>query len=299
MTADRDTTRVVRSWLRADEHGSADRVLESVLSRLDMTPQRRLVWPPRRFAQMNKYAQAAIAAAAVLVVAIIGYNLLPGRGGVGGQPTPSPALTPAPTPTAAAVISAPPATEPPIPAAGPLTVGRHGVTLEGVHFTLAIANPGWVSNGLFGFDKGPITPTGGAFILWEHDADGIFADPCKEIEAPKVGPSAAEIAAAIASVPGTELVSGPTALTIGGKPAQEVIIRIPDVIPCPPNEFYLWYDDSLPDNARYATEPGFTIRVWIIEVDGKRVQLDGETYKGAAPAAGAELEAIVKSIKFE
>ena len=76
MTADRDTTRVVRSWLRTDDHESADRVLLTVMSRLDTTPQRRSWWPPRRFAQMNRYLPAAVAAAAVLVVAVIGYNLL-------------------------------------------------------------------------------------------------------------------------------------------------------------------------------------------------------------------------------
>ena len=45
MTAERDTTRVVRSWLRADEHESADRLLHTVLARLDTTPQRRPWWP--------------------------------------------------------------------------------------------------------------------------------------------------------------------------------------------------------------------------------------------------------------
>ena len=35
MTAEREITRVVRSWLREDEHDSADLVLETVLARLD------------------------------------------------------------------------------------------------------------------------------------------------------------------------------------------------------------------------------------------------------------------------
>ena len=32
MSAERDTTRIVRSWLRTDEHESADRVLDTVLT---------------------------------------------------------------------------------------------------------------------------------------------------------------------------------------------------------------------------------------------------------------------------
>ena len=39
---------------------------------------------------MNTYAKLIAAAAAVLVVAVVGYQFLPGSGGVGGQPTIAP-----------------------------------------------------------------------------------------------------------------------------------------------------------------------------------------------------------------
>ena len=51
MDTERDVTRIVRSWLRTDEHESADRVLDNVLALLDATPQRRSWWPARRIAQ--------------------------------------------------------------------------------------------------------------------------------------------------------------------------------------------------------------------------------------------------------
>ena len=63
-------------------------------------------------------------------------------------------------------------------------------------------------------------------------------------------------------------------------------------------EFYLWYAPS-EDNARYATELGSTIRVWIVDVDGAIVWIDGETYKGAGPEPGQEIQQIVDSIQFE
>jgi hypothetical protein len=69
MNTDLDTARVVRSWLRTDEHESADRVLDTVLALLDATPQHRSS-PVRRFADMNTYAKFALVAAAVLVVAL-------------------------------------------------------------------------------------------------------------------------------------------------------------------------------------------------------------------------------------
>ena len=64
MTADLDTTRIVRSWLRTDEHESADRVLDTVLARLDATPQHRSLWPVRRIADVNANVKLLIAAVA-------------------------------------------------------------------------------------------------------------------------------------------------------------------------------------------------------------------------------------------
>jgi len=292
MTAEREMARVVRSWLREEEHESADRVLEIVLARLGSTPQRRSRWSARRYAPLNTQTKVLIAAAAVVVLAVVGYQLLPRTGSIGGPyPTPTatapPTASPAPSPTQKALV---------VPSAGPLAVGKHDLNLEGVHMTFAIANPGWVSNGIFGFDK---ADGHAGFIVWEDDADGVFSDPCTQTKAPKAGPAAADMANAIAGMPSIELVSGPEAFTIGGKPAQMVVVRMPDPLPCPNDQFYLWYDTTISQNARYASAAGNTVRVWIIEVDGKRIQLDGEYAAGAPPAIDAELWAIVNSIQFD
>ncbi len=293
MSAERDVTRVVRSWLREDVHDYADRVLEIVLSRLDTTPQRRSFWPAWR-SPMKSQTKALIAVAAVVVVAVVGYQFLPSRGGVGGTATPTPAPTPTPI-----VTPAPTAAPPAIPRIGALAPGRHGVTLEGIRFTLELP-AGWISNGDFGIDKAAgIGPDGAGFIFWTEDANGVFADPCEQVRAPAAGPSAADLAAAIAAMPQIELVSGPTAVTIDGQPAQNVVVAIPDDIPCAPSDFYLWGDDVQLGQARYATRTGSTIRVWIIESDGARLQFDVETYAGAGPELDAEIQAIVDSIQFE
>ena len=94
MSQERDVTRLVRSWIREDQHESADRILGVVLDRLDTTPQRRS-WPAWRSNRMNTYAKLIVAAAAVLVVAFAGFQLLPRSGGVGGEPT----IAPSPSPT--------------------------------------------------------------------------------------------------------------------------------------------------------------------------------------------------------
>ena len=93
--SDRDVNRAIRSWLHEDRHEDVSRIAGAVLDQVETTPQRRSWWPARRFEFMNTYAKFALAAAAVLVVAVVGYNLLPGRGGVGG-PTATPSPSPAP-----------------------------------------------------------------------------------------------------------------------------------------------------------------------------------------------------------
>ena len=93
--SDRDVTRAIRSWLHEDRHEDVSRVAGAVLDRLDTTPQRRSWWPARRSNSMSTYAKLIAAAAAVLVVAVVGYQFLPGSGGVGGQPTVAPSPSPA------------------------------------------------------------------------------------------------------------------------------------------------------------------------------------------------------------
>ena len=93
MSTDRQTTRIVRSWLDEGVTRLPDRVLDGVLDQLPATPQRRSGWSAWRSYQMNVYARLAAAAAAILVVAVVGFQLIP-RGGIGGPPTIAPSPSP-------------------------------------------------------------------------------------------------------------------------------------------------------------------------------------------------------------
>jgi hypothetical protein len=293
MTASRDPERLIRAFLNEGPIELPDRTYDAVRSRLDRTRQRVVIGPWRE-PRMSNLMRLAIAAAAVVVVAVVGINLLPGGGGVGGpavSPSPSPTIAPTPTVAPTVVVVIPPA--------GELTIGRHDMTLNSVPFTFEVSRIGWISNGSFGFDRTEgIGPDGAGFILWGEAPVGVFADPCSQTRGPVIGTSAANLAAAVASVPGTDLVSGPTDVTVGGRPAKLVVVGIPDVIGCAASDFYLWWGPSV-DNARYATRPGSTIRAWIIDVDGAIVWIDGETYAGAGPEPVQELQEIVDSIQFE
>jgi hypothetical protein len=96
MTTERDPgTRIVLSWLREETHENAERVLLRALDEVDTTPQRRPWWPAWRTSPVHTFAKLTAAAAAVLVVAAVGYQFLPRSGGSGGQPTIAPAPSPA------------------------------------------------------------------------------------------------------------------------------------------------------------------------------------------------------------
>jgi len=77
MSADRDVTRIVRSWLHEDGNENAERVLFAVVEQLDTTPQRPAGWLARRFPLMHSStARIGVAAIAASVVALLGYALI-------------------------------------------------------------------------------------------------------------------------------------------------------------------------------------------------------------------------------
>jgi hypothetical protein len=296
MSTERDTTRIVRSWLRTDEHESADRVLDDVLALLDTTPQRRSLWPARRIADMNSVAKLAMAAAAVVVVAIVGINLLPSTDGVGGGPVVSPSPSPSVSPSQTASPSPSPSDYVFFPD-GSIEAGRHSIILSGKSLSLDMP-AGWTSH--LGFRI--YTQSGqAAFIFWTPPPANVYADPCaKEPLDPPAGDTPAEIATAISSIPGTDLVGGPSDLTIDGHPAKLVSIRVREDVDCVPREFFLWYkQEDGPAGGRFPDALGDTIYVWLIDVDGTLVWIDGSASVNTTPALQAEMMQIVDSIQFE
>lgn len=309
MAADRDTTRIVRSWLQTDEHESAERVLDNVFDLLDTTPQRRSWWPARRFGQMNSFAKFAIAVAAVVVVAIVGVNMMAKTGGDVGVPaTASPSPSPSASPSAS-VEPEPSSQVGALPNTGRLDPGRYSIGLDGIAFSIELAANDWNSSqgalpgggNLVKGVRGLGQPDSAWMLIWS--IDGVYTDPCGNVAGPVLSPSAADLGAAVAALPGTEVVTAPTDVTVGGRAAKHVAIRIPENIPCAPTSFNLWYADATCDGSnpcgRWVTAIGETNRIWIVEVDGKHIWIEVETYAGATPALEQEIQAIIDSVQFE
>ena len=300
MSTDRDMTRIVRSWLRTDEHESADRVLDNVFALLDATPQRRSWWPVRRIADMNSAAKLATAIAAVVVAAVVVVTFMPRGGGVGGVATPSPSSTPLPSPSPTGT-PLPSPTSIAFPPDGPLAVGRKSMTRGGVKLSVDIPTTGWRSDqGLFFNKDVGVTPEGASLLFWEPSPVGVFADPCAQSRGPVVGPSTGDLAAAMSTLADTSLVTAPEDVTVGGHPAKHLVLTVPEDAPCgaTAEQFYIWYGAG-EGESRYANVRGVTLRIWIIDVDGTRLCIDTETYKGALPAREQEIQAMIDSIQFE
>ncbi len=106
MSADREVTRIVRSWLEEGVTALPDRVLDNVLDLVPATRQRRARWPAWRLPEMNTQIRIAVAAAAV-VIAIGGGILLTRPGpstGIGpATASPSPTVSSAAVPSPAAL----------------------------------------------------------------------------------------------------------------------------------------------------------------------------------------------------
>jgi len=89
VSTDRDLTNLVRSWLQADEHESADRLLGAVFDRLDTTPQRRPLWRARRNNLMNGTFKLVAAGTAAVLVAAAAIGIYLNRQTVGPISSPS------------------------------------------------------------------------------------------------------------------------------------------------------------------------------------------------------------------
>ena len=202
----------------------------------------------------------------------------------------------APTPAGIDLIEAP---------LGP----RSAVTEEGVTFSFRVPQTGgWERFRSISTDKsagGPISlnksivgPQGAeAIIYWTSFPDGDYADPCARLLRPPVGPSAADLAAAVSTAPGTKLVKGPSNVTVGGRPAKHVVLTVRENVGCDPGFFYTWRD--VYGGALWPTTGvDDTIRVWIVDVDA-RLFIAAGTTEQASSGLDKEIQQIIRSIRFD
>ena len=283
MSTDRDVNRIVRSWLEDGVTALPDRVLDNVLDQLPATPQRRAWWLARRLREMNTPFKLALAAAAVVVVAIAGINLLPSNPTVGG---PGPSPTPIPTASPAALVN------------GPLPPGRYSTFPidapdGGMRFTFTVGE-GWQgfvpAAGVFKTAGAP-PMSGGMGLLFTH-VNGLHGDPCRAgaTEDVPVGPTVDDLATALGQQ-SAYAATTPVDVTLGGYSGKYVDLQLPSEWVT--EGCFLW------GGAFYAQGPDNRWHLRILDVDGARVVVQTWDFPGTSAQDLAELQAIVDSIQIE
>lgn len=211
MTASRDPDRLIHAFLDEGLDELPDPIYDAVRDRIETTRQRAVIgsW---RTPDMSKFVKIGLAAAAVVVIAVVGYQFLgnPNTGGPSATATPQPTATPEP--------SAEPST-----AAGFLLWTDPNIGL----ITLTIPGPGWggqPGNGLLLSTTEDDTGIMGAFAgdLW------IYGDPCAWSTTTPDAPAttADEVIAALASQASRDA-SAPDDITMGGYAGQSITLHVP------------------------------------------------------------------------
>jgi hypothetical protein len=317
MTTEREMERIVRSWLEPGVTTLTDDVLDAVMDQLPSTPQRRPIWLLRRTMSMHPLAKFSIAAAAVLVVALVGFNLLsgPGQSGAGGSPpspspSPSPTATPTPSPTASL---APPSPSPSRSigqiAPGPFRFSYPGFTTP---FTVTIPSTGWygdpagIESWLLVKNDSADPPDGAGMIVFSGDL-WVYGDPCHWLSTTPKDPATTvdDIVAALGEQ-ATRAASKPVDIVVDGHPGRSITLRVPDDVvfdDCDDNQFGTFaavlYGKQDRTPSRYHQGPGQIDEFWIVDVDGVPAVIDVAWYEGTPQADIDDLHAMIESATFD
>ena len=292
MSTDRDTTRIVRSWLEEGVTALPDRVLDTVLDQLPATHQRRSWWPPRRFALMNKIVPIAAAAAAVLVLAIVGYNLLPG-GAFGGPPRPNPSATPSPVPSIPALGS------------GLLQPGRYAWYWSGPRVSFEVPS-GWTAvagRDIMNNTESASEIAWGAWLPDSLPVTHVYTDACRsEGNLDPIGPTVQDLVAAVDSQASTD--ASITDVVIGGLAAKRVeVVQSPGVddrAACRHGvggPLQIWADPA--ETGYFALKPEYSGLIHVLDVGAYRVVFTTVLGPDVTTEDTAELEDIISSIVFD
>jgi hypothetical protein len=180
--------------------------------------------------------------------------------------------------------------------------------VEGVQFSFELPTCCWEQgphmrvNGTFRDGKLLVSesthgPQGAeAVVFWTSFPGGHRANVCDTLAARRVGPSAADLVAAVARTPGTRLIQGPLRVTVGGHAAHYVGLIVRKDVGCDPGFFYTWPHDECWGACWLQSSVGDTIDVWVVTVQGKRLFIEAERSQGVHDMP--DIRQIVYSIRF-
>ncbi len=318
MTEQRDIDRLLDHWMSDGASVAPDRVIDVVADRIERQPQRpawRLHW---RDLHVNRIIPAAAAVAAIIVIAVVGFNLLPGSSNSVGSvasATPSPFPGPSTSPTTAPPSPAPtpsprPADEVPFDDVA-LDPGSYSVygTHDGHQLRMTFDVPaGWFGHeSWFVYNEAAadvsdfvVDSAGSALVPYElnEPITRTYLDPCDRGAAEAVGPTVDELVTALSNEKHRAVISGPTDITVSGYAGKTIEIGPADAIDpasCTGGHLVLWATRS---GGERWIQPDLVQTIWIIDVDGQRVLIEGNHGPNTSAADQADLQAMMESIEI-
>jgi hypothetical protein len=280
MITERDLLRTLQAWLHEDAHEYGDRVLDSVLDSLDSTPQRRSSWSAWRTSLMSKTMQYGLVAAAAVIVAIIGFQLLGGPNVLGPGPSPSVA----PSEAGETTPSAPASAEPSISSDGSLPAGPFTLwdAPGDVAITVTIPGPGWFGDeggGMLVKNANADPPDGAGLMVFQGPLY-VYGDACHWSTTTPDTPATTteELIAALLAQTSRDGDHAGEGWSIGGSSGVGVDLHVPeDAVfeDCDGGQFRSWVGDPrLDTNARSHQGPGQVDQLWVGDVNGVLVVFD-------------------------
>jgi hypothetical protein len=234
----------------------------------------------------------AIGLAAVLLIVVIGFNLVPSGPGVGGGPAPTPTPTPTPNPTPIPIPLNPEA----------LVVAERGTYAIGDPFPIPVTisvPAGWVGT-VGGSYAAYLDSESGYAVIAFSLAQSVYADPCSEegFLDPPPGPTVNDLAAALAALPGLDATS-PADVTIDGyRGKQLVLTRSETFDDCtlPAAKYQVW---QLPLGTIFTITAGQRMALWILDVNGRRLVISVATFQATTARELSDVQEILDSIRIE
>lgn len=308
-----DIDRVLGHWFEDGPAAMPDRVVDVVARRIKLRPQRRswrLLWR----SPMSPALKYGAAAAAVLVIALVGYNLLPrlGVGGPGPTPTASPAPTRAPSPGASVAPTTSAATGGPQSAcdeagatcAGKLTAGV--VSSNAFQPKLTFTVPAGWNNTL---------DTNRKYTLRYNFAPSHFLQVITQIAIPEqtadcsraakagAGSGVADWVAFLTTNPGL-VTTKPAAITVGGYAGMQLDLHVASswTATCPNSlgpAVVLWVASS-PENqgSRWIDDQQVTVRILDVAGETVIIYLESSSNPADLAALNQQFEAMFATIQF-
>jgi hypothetical protein len=296
MNEHTDIERVLDRWFDDGPSVMPDRVAVIVADRIDRQLQRRPWRLPWRLRPMNPTLRIASAIAAVVLVALIGYNLLSTTPTQVGGPVAT--ATPSPTPTTVASSAAASTSSPAYTWPGTLDAGTYTTSLLWqLPFELTFTVPdGWESRDVE-IIKDPVTS------LAVNLVGNVYSDPCDTTpREPALGPSVDDLVTAIQSMPGLD-VTTPTPVQFDRRTNGTYLeFDLREDAPCGIGSYRLWLDPEGVHKPGVAKGPPYwTVkrahnRLWILDVGGVRLVISALSSPAATAADLAELQSIVDSL---